>query len=236
MGRELMKSLAGHIVLTLLLVGVGDLLRRAANVEERLASAEAGLATLLPDTAEDEYARVEEELALAARVPFVGDALMAEVRRERALAAYWRGDYAALPSDEAELSQPGVGADVVFLAANAAFRTALTESEGKAAIQELDGVLRLYTTLMRQSPGHTDAAHNYEYVVRLRNVMAKAGAGDIRLGMARPEMPPPSLHGQQGSPPPETGGDQFNVIVPLRPDERGEVTKAGAGAPPQRKG
>ncbi|MBM3779157.1 MAG: hypothetical protein FJW23_13145 [Acidimicrobiia bacterium] len=232
-----MTSIAGHILLALLLVAAGDILRRAASVQDQLASAEASLATLLPDDAEAKYARVEEALALASRVPVLGEALLEDVRRERTLVAYWRGDYAAIPADEAELSSPGVSDDVVFLAANAAFRGAIGRGDPPIGVQDLDRILRLYVALMKQSPEHVDAAWNYEYVVRLRDRLAKAGSDRSKMSMAQADLPPPpAVHGEQGAPPPETPAEQFNIIVPLRPDERGEVTKAGAGGTPQRKG
>jgi hypothetical protein len=97
----------------------------------------------------------------------------------------------------------------------------------------------MYTVLLKKSPDYVDGSFNYEYVVRLRNIVAKTkpGSGDPRAGQPNAEAaPPPPVHGEQGAPPENTPPEDFNVIVPLRPEERGELMKAGTGAARQRKG
>lgn len=231
-----MKSLIGRVVVALVLVACGEGVRRASHVEARLASAHREIATLAPEAAEQEYGAIEEELALANQLPLVGRALGTDVAGERAMLAYWRGRYGEVPSTEAQLqgvAQP----DTLFLGANAAFRKIAGQRLGEAGAHDIDGVLRLYASLLRKDPEFVDAAYNYEYLVRLRNIVAKtkASPGDKTAGN-KMEAPPPSVHGQQGSPPNDTPSDQFNIIVPLRPEERGELMKAGTGATRQRKG
>lgn len=153
------------------------------------------------------------------------------------MVAYWRADYASVPSNEAELAADDTNPDLVFLAANATYRNVLGRRIGQAGAQDLDGALRLYTMLLKRDPTHVDGAYNYEYVVRLRNVVAKSRTA---AGKGAPPTPDeeaaPSVHGEEGSPPENTPPEQFNVIVPLRPDERGDLMKAGTGAGRQRKG
>ena len=48
--------------------------------------------------------------------------------------------------------------------------------------------------------------------------------------------PPPAVHGDEGDPPAESEGQEFNVIVPLRPEERTDLMKAGSGGKPRRQG
>lgn len=152
------------------------------------------------------------------------------------MVSYWRGDYAAVPTAEADLAPDSVSADFVFIAGNAAFRTVKGKHFGQQGAQDLDPVLRIYTTLLKKSPGHIDAAYNYEYVVRLRNVLSRMKPGETPKDGAGSEPAPPSVHGEKGDPPSNTPPDQFNVIVPLKPDERGELLKAGTSGPRQRKG
>lgn len=232
-----MRTFLGQLLIALLLVGAGEAFRRAAHIEQQLAQAEADLATLAPDVADAEYSEVEQALGLAARLPFVGPPLLADVRKERAMVAYWRADYASVPSNEAELAADDTNPDLVFLAANATYRNVLGRRIGQAGAQDLDGALRLYTMLLKRDPTHVDGAYNYEYVVRLRNVVAKSRTA---AGKGAPPTPDeeaaPSVHGEEGSPPENTPPEQFNVIVPLRPDERGDLMKAGTGAGRQRKG
>ncbi|MGE0393723.1 MAG: hypothetical protein AB7I25_11905 [Vicinamibacterales bacterium] len=231
-----MKTLAGQLVLALLLAAAGLAVRQAALVETRLAAAESALATLDPDGADREYGGVQDALSLAGRLPLIGEELVADVRQERAMVSYWRGDYAAVPTAEADLAPDSVGADFVFIAGNAAYRNVRGKHVGQQGAQDLDPVLRIYTTLLKKSPGHIDAAYNYEYVVRLRNVLARMKPGDAPKGAASSEPAPPSVHGEKGDPPTSTPPDQFNVIVPLKPEERGDLLKAGTSGPRQRKG
>lgn len=231
-----MKTLAGQLVIALLLAAAGLAVRQASVVETRLAAAESALATLDPDGADREYGGVQDALGLAGRLPFIGEQLLADVRQERAMVSYWRGDYAAVPSAEADLAPESVSADFVFIAGNAAFRNVRGRRFGQQGAQDLDPVLRIYTTLLKKSPGHLDAAYNYEYVVRLRNVLARMKPGEAAKSAPGGEPAPPSVHGEKGDPPKDTPPDQFNVIVPLKPDERGELLKAGTSGPRQRKG
>lgn len=154
------------------------------------------------------------------------------------MVAYWRGDYAAVPKAEADLAPASVRADLVFLAGNAAYRTVKGQHVGQEAAQDMDGVLRLYTMLLKKSPGHVDGAYNYEYIVRLRNMYSRQKPGEGGKGAegGSNNPAPPSMHGEKGQPPKETPVDQFNVIVPLKPEERGDLMKAGVSGPRQRKG
>jgi hypothetical protein len=226
------------MVIAALLLGAGEAFRRAAHIEDRLALAEEELATLSPDAADANYGAVEEELGIAARVPIVGPPLLADVRAHRAMVAYWSGKYAAVPSNEADLASDETGPDLVFLAANSAFRSVAGQRVGQQGAQDLDAVLRLYTMLLKKDAAHVDGAYNYEYVVRLRNLVAKQKASAKPTGAPAPPdaNEQPQVHGEEGSPPPDTPQEQFNVIVPLRPDERGDLMKAGTGAARPRKG
>ena len=232
-----MKTLAGQLILALALVLAGEAVRRASHVEAGLANAEAALATLDPAGADAEYQRVEGELALASQVPFIGEQLMSDVRQERAMVSYWRGDYAAVPSAEADLAPASINPDLVFIAGNAAYRAVRGTHTGQQGAQDLDPVLRIYTMLLKKSPGHLDGAYNYEYIVRLRNVLSRQKAGDAPKGNPASNDPaPPSVHGEKGDPPKDQPADTFNIIIPLKPEERGELMKAGTSGPRQRKG
>lgn len=234
-----MKRMLVPVIVVALLLAGGEVFRRASHIERRLAQAEEDLATLSPDAADAEYAEVEQAVAVAGRLPFIGPRLLADVRQERAMVSYWRGDYAGVPSKESDLSANEVHADLIFLAANAGFRNVLGQRTGQAGAQDLAGVLRVYTFLLKKDPGYIDGSFNYEYVVRLRNFVAKGkpSLGEIKGGLAKRDQPPqPSVHGDHGSPPADMPKDQFNVIVPLNPDERGEQMKAGTGSGKTRKG
>ena len=87
-----------------------------------------------------------------------------------------------------------------------------------------------YLTVLKNSPRNEDAAYNYEFVSRLRGALA----GGRTSGAAEPEAR--SIQGEQGEPPQGTRKSDFNVIVPLRPEERQEQLDPGGGAEFKRKG
>jgi hypothetical protein len=120
----------------------------------------------------------------------------------------------------------------VFLSGNAAFRDLQRRNPkaDKDAVQALDGVLERYTRVLQSDPGHVDAAYNYEFIVRLRNAAARGRPTNLR------PQTDADAKGERGSPPPNTKPPEFNVIVPMRPDERRDQFEAGSGSVPVRKG
>ena len=142
---------------------------------------------------------------------------------ELAVADYWAGRYDALPAERD-----------AFLAANAAYRVAtLDGGDWQAVTTRLDGVIRQYADVLRNNPGHADAAYNYEFAVRYRAAIAArrqpvppAAAGEVQ----------PTPHGFEGAPPELGDARQFKVIIPMRPDERQEAEEAGRNTRRVRKG
>jgi hypothetical protein len=211
--------------------------RRAAQIEQRLAMAEEDLATLSPDAADEEYKRVEQAMAVAGQLPVVGEPLMADLRQEHAMVAYWRGDYTGVPSTEADLmserhqARHGVPG-------------------GQRRVPQRGSARRMGPGRARQgsrraSPPHLHHPAQEESRVRRRLVQLRvrraaaergregeAGRGRPKGAMAnRDQPPPPSVHGDQGSPPADMPSDQFNVIVPLRPEERAGTDEGGHRRP-----
>jgi hypothetical protein len=233
-----MTTLLGRLLISLALIVTGEAMRRASHVEMSLSAAEAALATLDIDEADRQYGTVEENLTLAGQLPFIGAQLLSDVRQDRALVSYWRGDYAGVPSDEADLAKDSVSADLVHIAGNAAYRRVKGQHTGQEGAQDLDGVLRMYGLLLKKNPGHLDGAYNYEYIVRLRNVLSRQKPGQSVKGgdPNNNDTAPPSIHGDKGQPPTDMPPEQFNVIVPLKPEERGELMRAGTSGPVRRKG
>jgi hypothetical protein len=141
----------------------------------------------------------------------------------RGPAAYWLGDY----EDARRSADP-------FLAANAAYRAAVRQGgDWRAVTGRLDGAVAQYADVLRASPGHPDAAYNYEFAIRYRaaiagrqqNVAAEDGAGVET-----------SVHGVAGAPPDVSDMKKFKVIIPMRPEERREAEEAGKAGRRIRKG
>jgi hypothetical protein len=148
----------------------------------------------------------------------------ADAKALASTAGYWRGDY------DAAIENP----DAKLLAANAQYRK-IREQGGswQAVVGRMDSLVKQYAEILRENPNNTEAAFNYEYVVRLRAVFA-----------ARKQPVPPldgkaaglTIHGFAGAPPEESDMKKFKMIVPMRPDERLEAEKAGKGTTKVRKG
>ena len=147
-----------------------------------------------------------------------------EQRSLESTAGYWSGDY-----DKA-IENP----DAKLLTANAAFRKAREQGGSwQAVVGRLDSVVKLYAEILRDNPNNQEAAYNYEYVVRLRAVLAQRKLPvppfDNRVNGL-------TIHGMEGAPPEEAEMKKFKMIVPMRPDERLEAEKAGKGTTKVRKG
>jgi hypothetical protein len=214
------SSWFAQLIIVVLLLASGAVLWRASEHERRLAAAERDLVTL-------KYADAEEAAAqpggrLADLMPL--STAKADAKSLETTAGYWSGDY-----DKATENP-----DAKLLAANAAFRRAREQGGSwQAVVGRLDSVVKQYAEILRDNPNNTEAAFNYEYVVRLRAVLAQ-----------RKQPVPPfdnrvnglTIHGMEGAPPEEAEMKKFKMIVPMRPDERLEAEKAGKGTTKVRKG
>jgi hypothetical protein len=226
-GVPAVKAMLGYLVVVILLLAGAEILRRTAAFEEALSAAHEHLTTENPADA-----LAEEHDAggapLVASLPVVGRSIDADLRRERALTAYWRADYAALKTPEAE-GQPA-DATTRFIAANAMFRDLAGQPvNSQVLVRGLDAVLKAYASVLEIDPDAVDAAYNYEFVSRLRGAVA-AGRTSLKVPSDS------NMNGDKGAPPTQTKPGDFNIIVPLRPEEREEQYESGKGALPPRKG
>ncbi|SRR5258706_7269716 len=214
----------GYIVVVILLLAGGELFRRTAVFEDAVAAAQQRLTTQNPaDTVPQDSDALDPPLI--ASLPVVGARIGADVRRQSALAAYWRSDYAALSGKD--FSDPALR----FIAANAMFRDLTRQPvNAQVLVRGLDAVLKAYDSVLEVDPNDVDAAYNYEFVSRLRGAVAAGRANSIKLPSQS------NMHGEKGAPPTQTKPGEFNIIVPLRPDEREEQLQPGAGVVPERKG
>jgi hypothetical protein len=241
------RTAVGSLIIVILLLTCGEVVRRAAIFEDALAATQEHLATQDPaDTPapEDDARGVQ----LLASLPVIGRPIRADLLRQRALAAYWRGDYSGVDllarrSSESEAGSgprngtnpepDGQPADDVtrFIAANALFRDlARQPGNREAVVRGLDAVLKAYASVLGINPNAVDAAYNYEFVSRLRSTIAAGRSNSIKLPSNS------NVHGEKGAPPTETKPGEFNIIVPLNPQERQDQIDPRAGAVPQRKG
>ena len=230
-----MKTVAGGFILAFVLFAVGALSWSEAGLTRRVAAAHERLATLHYD--EDSGA---DETGILNRLPMPGSS-QSDVEEHRASVNYWLARYEVLtPLTGATGNQPTTNPTVLFVAANAAFRASHPElGDHKMAVEHLDSVLQAYADVLRLNPDHADAAYNYEYVTRLRDILAK---GKPVARLAKPadvsiDLPSgPTLHGSPGGPPPEVPMSDFKTVSPMRFDEREEQSQPGKGKAPVRRG
>ena len=208
-------------IIVLLLVAGGAILWRSSEMERRLAAAERDLSMLRYEQAAAEAKQPGGRLA--ALMPGAGRAT-ADARTLETTAAYWRGDYQAASEN----------ADTKLLAANAAYRSMRkTGGSWQAVVGKMDSLIKQYAEILREDPANAEAAFNYEYIVRLRQVIAArkspvAAFDAMDLGL--------TIHGFAGAPPEDADMKKFKMIVPMRPDERLEAEKAGKGTTKVKKG
>lgn len=207
-------------VIAIVLVAAGAILWRSSEYERRLAEAERDLVTLKYEDAAE--GAIQPGGRLAALMPLSTTA--ADAKALASTSGYWSGDY------DAAIENP----DAKLLAANAQYRK-IREQGGswQAVVGRMDSIVKQYAEILRENPSNTEAAFNYEYIVRLRAVFA-----------ARKQPVPPlsaraaglTIHGFAGAPPDESDMKKFKMIVPMRPDERLEAEKAGKGTTKVKKG
>ena len=148
----------------------------------------------------------------------------------------WKKEYDELVPAQAE-PVAAVGDDNVELqlvVANAAYRLGQGRSKDKAAtMKALEEAASGYLTVLKNNTWHTDAAFNYEYIVRLRDELAKG---------KQPPQPPKdqseeSDNGESGAPSPATTSKGFQIYIPLEQGEKNPAGgEAGKAAPKERKG
>lgn len=259
-----MKAIIGRAVAAVVLVAGGWLCWTAANLERRLAEANRQVATLQYAAPIAEYDAIEQSLGLLGRVPWMAADLATGVRQRRAAAQYWQANYATF-SLERDMTGQLVESDpdILFLAANATYRATQRPSAGRQAdTRALETVMANYADVLKRQPGHEDAAYNYEFLVRARDLVTRSRQPRGRPGQTRqadadterptggpsPDGPEsrtaasdlptgPTIHGQPGGPPPGTDMSEFKMLVPMRPEERTEdPTEAGVGGKKVRRG
>jgi hypothetical protein len=239
-----MKTIAGGLILAVLLFAAGALCQAESRHSKKLADAQLRLATLKLGDAGD----LDDETTIIERLPApIGLPPNTEDRHE-ATVSYWTARYTSLTDMTNAANGPAPSdAEMLLLAANAAYRTSAPQSEDKkGAVQRLDNVIQAYADVMRRDPSLSDAAYNYEYVTRLRDQIAKSTGKNAKAAAKKgPNEPPdvsvdlptgPTIHGKPGGPPEGTAMSDFKTVTPMRYDEREEQMDPGLGKKLQRKG
>jgi hypothetical protein len=184
----------------------------------------------------------------------LGKAAETDARNVRAAAGYWRTDYAAIaPQHDANGVITETDPAILLLNANAAFRASQAAGDRLDTVRRLDTVVKNYAEVLkapacgasdRACDGRAvDAAFNYEYAIRTRDMLAKqrgpAAKATAKMARAADETDLPSgptVHGKPGAPPAAVDMNQFKIVIPKRGEERKDAPDAGKGGQKIRKG
>ena len=246
-----MRAAIPRLLVAIILFAAAAVSWREAALARRVADAHSRLATLHFD-ADDGIAEGQSALNRLS-VPLLS--LDDEIREHRAYSDYWRlrADNGAsdmvvpLPGarggNQADGPAQAADPEVMFVTTNTAFRAATRQTTDRPrTVERLDTVIQAYGEVMRSDPSNVDAAYNYEYAVRTRDVIARGRTTtrgkkplDDELGGSVDLPVGPTIHGRPGGPPPEIPGDQFRTIAPMPYEER-EESDPGRGPSPQRRG
>src|SRR5262245_36541892 len=151
---------------------------------------------------------------------------------------YWLGLYDAVAKRGNGAEDP----DVLFAAANAAYRTSRRDhTVGADAARRLDPVIQAYANVLRAAPRHPDAAYNLEYVAWLRDQVVRMQPSSISEppsgNPTETDLPRgPTVHGLPGSTPPNVKGEKIEVLTPKDIGERESESGQAPGRPVRRKG
>jgi hypothetical protein len=254
-----MKSVIVRAIAAVLLLGAAWVCWTAGQLQARLTEANRQVLMLRYAGSLGEYEDIEQSLGYVGRLPPTATGILIDLHERHATAQYWDNLYGTLSLARDASGDPiEKDPDVLFLAANAAYRAGQrADGDQLATVLNLEAVVSDYAEVLKKSPGHVDAAYNYEYAVRARDAAARSRETP-RVKPGGPSTPPaagqnsaaggraagtddlpkgPTIHGHPGGPPSDTDMKKFKVLAPMRPDER-EATpdKAGANKRPLRRG
>lgn len=238
-----MKTVIILLLAAVVLAVAGTAAFRVAAFERDMSAVEEHLATQDYAAAATRLDEAAKQVGYARWVPRLGKQAAADMKARRAALQYWQRQYSELLPRDAD----PVGAvenepvDLQMLVANGAYRagqvkaakTDQTKGDGKdAALQTLQEAIGGYLTVLKGPVWDERAAYNYEFLVRVREELAKG---------KRKEMPPPpeeqdGSNGEAGAPFEPTNTKAFEVYIPLEEGERNKASEAGKSAPNARKG
>ncbi len=158
--------------------------------------------------------------------------------QQQATGEYWLARYDELVRTRGGDPDPAVR----LTAANAAYRVARRSGEaGTAMAERLDTVVAAYGEVLKVEPTSAEAAWNFEFVSRTRDVVARARvAGRGRAAADTPGLAPPppgaTVHGAPGARPPDVKSEKFETIAPMDFGDREAQPEATPGTTIKRKG
>jgi hypothetical protein len=213
-------GVVARIALAAVLLAAAAAAWRVAATTDAVAAAHQATATLTPTPVAGESRWL---LPLAALID-------SDFPRHAATGAYWSHRYAELT--DPSRATAAESAATLLLSANAAFRQAQVESAARPlGTARLDQLLQNYAGVLKNRGFDRDAAYNFEFLARLRDLSARARpstakpdvtAPDRGRGSSSPDDLPagPTIHGAPGTHPPATRGEEFEMLTPMNFGDR----------------
>ena len=222
-----MKSVTAYLVAALVFLAAGIAGLTASRLERTLADVQERTSTQQYRLAQESLADADGYLRYARWVPGVGEQTTREIRARQAALLYWQGDFAKVLPAQAEpvAAVDESNVELQLVVANAAFRAGLKGvTERAAALQALNEIANGYMTVLKNNTWHEEAAYNYEYVIRLRDEIAKGRRPPSDQVTQDMEL------GSRGAPADATTTKGFQIYIPLQGDEKspegGDAAKA----------
>jgi hypothetical protein len=230
-----MKSVLVLLVVAVLLGATGAAAFGVAAFERDMAAVEENLATQQYAEAASRLDDASGYVRYAQLIPGLGPKVRSEVKARQASLHYWQRQYGALLPRDADPVGAVEGEDVALqmLVANGAYRAGQLKARDKdSSMQTLQEAVGGYLTVLKGPNWDERAAFNYEFLVRVRDELAKG---------KRKELPPPpeeqkGSNGEAGAPFEATDTKAFEIYIPLEEQERNKASEAGKAAPNARKG
>ena len=206
----------------------------ASRLERHLADAQERMSTQQYAQAQSSLNAANGYVGYAQWLPRLGDGVVREIRAREAALQYWQGQYDKVLPAQAEpvAAVDESNVDLQLVVANAAFRVGLKGvTERAAALQALNEAANGYLTVLKNTTWQEEAAHNYEYVIRLRDEIARGRRSPEQQQEQKMDL------GQSGAPSDATSTKGFQIYVPLQGDEKSpEGGDAGKASEKARKG
>ena len=228
-----MKTIAGLLVIALVLVGIGGVLVGVGRYERDMADAQEYASTERYDEARSRLDDAQRYVDYSGWIPRVGAAAQNDVLTRRAALDYWQRNYeAVLPRD----SDPVAAVDpsnleLQSMVADAAYRAGQAGATDRATtLQAYEEAIGAFQAVLKNNTWSEDAAFNYEFLVRARDEFARGRRKAAERAEGEGQL------GQSGSPAKSGDSRKFEIYVPLSGSERTKAGEAGKGTSNSRKG
>jgi len=210
-------AIALSLILACVALAIGFYHLEVARAQEALATFDAARADRI-------YVSLEETLEIVRRIPWVFETVREDLQVRKSRLCYWRRDYAAILEKTATTGEDEktLNPSLRFIRANARYSAIAGGQSRENVLRDLGMSIRDYAKTIEADPTFTDAAFNYEYLLKLRGDMLSGGRPAPFRQRGLPQSQPDRMkgvHGDQGAEPSFKTPQKMKVLVPKEGDE-----------------